>query len=97
MVALKSPHDLLGAADEACRGIAGPPDDYPTPNEQLISDLASQLGKAETLLRLFAAKAEAWVARHPQRGRYPASDSTQISHRLGDFRAALAYFKELAE
>lgn len=94
MVDLKSPHRLLDAADRSCRGIAGAPDDYPTPNEQLISDLASQLAKAEALLRLFAAKADAWEARRPLRGRYPHRDATQISHRLGDFRAALAYFEE---
>lgn len=45
------------------------------------------------VLQPFAAKADKWEANH----NYHGSDSTQIQHRLGDFRAARAFLKELGD
>jgi len=53
----------------------------------LRAPVASGEGEVERLrkvLRPFAAKAEKWEANHAHAGR----DSTQVQHRLGDFRAA---------
>ena len=43
-----------------------------------------ELVRIRRLLVAFAAKADKWEANHTHVG----SDSTQVSHRLGDFRAA---------
>ena len=63
-----------------------------------VGRLRAEVADLVEALRPFAMKAEAWTARHPDKpGRYPASGSTQITHRLGDFRRArevLAKHKE---
>jgi hypothetical protein len=70
----------------ACTGAREP--------EETVEELRSRLREADYILGLFAHKALAWAVRHPQRGRYPTRDAHQITHRLGDFRLAEAYFKK---
>lgn len=62
-----------------------------------ISAVEKERDELLVALKPFADKATAWEKRHP-RGKYPYRDSTQLTHRLGDFRYARSvrekYFKE---
>ena len=57
--------------------------------ESELTTLRARVAALEAVLRLFADKATKWEANHQMRvGSRGYSNSTQVSHRLGDFRRA---------
>lgn len=84
----------MTAHTDACRRVfafAKGPDTTSEEHDDImrvIHDLNVHIGYLQEALRPFAEKATAWEGRHPSRRPAGASDSMQITHRLGDFRAA---------
>lgn len=89
---------LEEAAKVARNACLVPPDGgAPTEEERLMCEqaadeiraLRARVAELEGALRPFAGKAVKWEANHPVRpGGYGHSHSTQVTHRLGDFRRA---------
>lgn len=60
-----------------------------TLTEEQIAEIRARVAELEGALRPFADKAVKWEANHPVRlGGREHSNSTQVTHRLGDFRRA---------
>lgn len=61
-----------------------------------LSAAEKQIEELREALEPFAKKATGWESRHPA-GRRPWPDTSQLSHRLGDFRRARAVYEKTAK